>query len=118
MKKLLWLDDIRDPYENDWLNFSPIGKDVEVHWVKSHFDFIDWILDNGLPDGVCFDHDLGEGITVGDGYLCAKFLCHYCLVEHLPTPPYNIHSANPVGKENIKCFIENFNSFRPDMNEL
>ena len=40
MKKLLWLDDVRNPFENDWLNFSPIGKNVEVHWVKSYDEFI------------------------------------------------------------------------------
>ena len=62
MKKLLWLDDVRNPFENDWLNFSPIGKNVEVHWVKSYDEFIKWITDNGVPDAVCFDHDLGYRI--------------------------------------------------------
>lgn len=27
MKTLLWLDDVRNPSQNDWLNFSPIGKE-------------------------------------------------------------------------------------------
>ena len=50
MKKLLWLDDVRNPFENDWLNFSPIGKNVEVHWVKSYDDFI-----KALGKDLCID---------------------------------------------------------------
>lgn len=33
MKKLLWLDDIRNPSESDWLTYNPINHD-EVIWVK------------------------------------------------------------------------------------
>jgi len=61
MKTLLWLDDVRDPLTNDWLNFSPIGKDVDVHWVTNYQEFVDWIMSYGLPDAVCFDHDLNDG---------------------------------------------------------
>lgn len=61
MKTLLWLDDVRDPFQNDWLNFSPIGKNVDVTWVTNYQEFIDWIMINGLPDAVCFDHDLNDG---------------------------------------------------------
>ena len=131
MKKLLWLDDCRNPFENDWLNFSPIGKNVEVHWVKSYDEFIKWITDNGVPDAVCFDHDLGYRIDPNSevsyhngeisaysllpydeeektGYDCAKALGYLCTELNVPYPLYNIQSANPVGKANIKCYIENF----------
>ena len=107
MKNLLWLDDVRDPFEDDWLNFSPIGKNVEVHWIKTYDEFVEWINDCGIPDGICFDHDLGDPFD-GDGYDCAKFLCEYCQNNNLQVPPYNIQSANPVGKENIRSYIENF----------
>lgn len=64
MKKLLWLDDIRSPFEllpggSTWLVFSPIKSSFETYWVKSYNEFVDWIKINGLPDGICFDHDLG-----------------------------------------------------------
>lgn len=133
MKNLLWLDDVRDPFEDDWLNFSPIGKmNIEVHWVKSYDEFAEWINDYGIPDGICFDHDLGYIIDPNidkieyingeisvfsllpyndderTGYDCAKFLCEYCQNNNLQIPPYAIQSANPVGKENIKCYLENF----------
>jgi len=62
MKTLLFIDDYRDPFDTevDWLVFSPIGKNVVIHWVKSYTEFINWILSNGIPDGICFDHDLGK----------------------------------------------------------
>lgn len=30
MKTLLWVDDARNPFEDDWLNFSPIGRNCLV----------------------------------------------------------------------------------------
>ena len=59
MKTLLWLDDIRDPNTNDWLNFSCLPQPIKVTWVKTYEEFIEFINTNGLPDGVNFDHDLG-----------------------------------------------------------
>lgn len=105
MKTLLWIDDIRDPSENDWLIFSPIGRDVDVHWVKSYSEFTEWVMRNGLPNAICFDHDLGEE---KDGYDCAKWLVDYCIDNHKKLPDYAIQSANPVGKENIDKLLKNY----------
>lgn len=105
-KTLLWLDDYRNPEKNDWLVFSPIGRDVNIIWVKSYNEFIDYIINNSLPDGICFDHDLGEEKT---GYDCAKWLVNYCMNNNLQLPVYAIQSANPVGKENIDKLLTNFN---------
>lgn len=104
-KKLLWLDDYRNPYENDWLIFSPIGKDVDVIWLKSYNEFIEYIEQNGIPDGICFDHDLGEEKT---GYDCAKWLVEYCMDNGLSIPKWNVQSSNPVGKDNINGLLNNF----------
>ena len=47
MKKLLWLDDYRNPFEDNWLNFSPIPiNQLEVVWVKSYNEFVEWIEKN------------------------------------------------------------------------
>lgn len=105
-KTLLWLDDARDPMENDWLNFSPIGKDVDVFWVTTYQEFVDWIMCNGLPDAICFDHDLGT--HNGNGMECATWLVNYCLDTKNNLPKYAIQSANPVGKQNINSLLENF----------
>lgn len=113
MKTLLWIDDVRDPFQNDWLNFSPIGKNVDVTWVTNYQEFIDWIMIYGLPDGICFDHDLGSNEKTG--YDCAKWLVEYCMNNNKPLPEYAIQSANPVGKENINSLLTNFNKFNKNV---
>jgi len=115
MKKLIWLDDQRNPYSN-WIECSPIGKCVDIIWCKSYTEFIRWITDNGLPDAICFDHDLGDEI-IGfpsdekTGYDCAKWLVRYCEDNDLKLPKWNIQSSNPVGKENIKSLLTNFEKY-------
>lgn len=108
MKKiLLWLDDARNPFENNWIPvFSPIGKDIHVEWVKTQTEFQDYIMIHGLPDAICFDHDLGT--QNGDGYECAKWLCKYCDYYEKKLPAYAVQSANPVGKQNIISYLENY----------
>lgn len=109
-KKLLWLDDIRNPDESDWLNFSPIPRPFDVFWVNSYLEFINWILENGLPDGICFDHDLGgdEFSNEKTGYDCAKWLVNYCIDNNETLPKWNVHSSNSAGKENINKLFLNF----------
>lgn len=128
MKRLLWLDDLRNPLEDDWLRFSPIDKPFEVTWVKSFKEFVEFIAAKGLPDAICFDHDLGlpkqlelrlEGNskrlsrkiankTEKSGYDCAKWLVDYCIDTGVHLPPYAVHSFNPVGKANIEGLLSNF----------
>tara|TARA_R110000796_G_scaffold159388_3_gene276165 strand:- start:866 stop:1249 length:384 start_codon:yes stop_codon:yes gene_type:complete len=117
MKNLLWLDDVRDPYENDgdWLVFSPISRPYNVVWVKTYQEFVEWIQENGIPDGICFDHDLGwdeHDTETPSGFDCAKWLVDYCLDNNTDFPKYNIQSANPVGKDNINGIIQSFRKFK------
>lgn len=126
-KNLLWLDDIRNPFENDWLIFSPIEHPFETIWVKTYNEFTDWITTNGLPDGICFDHDLGRDLQdkkvaggmskrqarreregTKTGMDCAKWLVEYCLDNNLKLPLYNIQSANICGKDNIDGLLKSF----------
>jgi len=108
LKTLLWLDDLRDPTDSrmDWLAYSPIGREVEVVWLKDYYQFRNWIQQHGLPDGICFDHDLGEDTLTG--YDCAKWLVDYCLDNQLLPPVWSSQSANPVGKANINRLLRNF----------
>ena len=112
IKTLLWLDDIRDPFDKriDWLKFSPIGRTVDVFWVTSYQEFVDHIIIYGLPDGICFDHDLGT--HNGNGHQCAKWLVNYCLDNDEELPLYGIQSSNPVGKENIDKLLKSFIKFK------
>jgi len=104
MQKLLWLDDERDPTEPRWQTYYPIP-DPSVVWVKSHAEFVDWITEHSIPDAICFDHDLGDGLS---GMECAKWLTEYCMDNDLNLPAWNIQSANPIGKENIASLLSSF----------
>lgn len=125
-KILIFLDDARNPYEHNWLNFSPVNDYSDVVWLKNYNEFVGWIEKNGLPYAICFDHDLEfqhyqhkmddyemnqDEYIEKTGYHCAKWLVEYCLDRNLPIPHYNIQSANPVGKENIRTILENYKKY-------
>lgn len=107
MKKL-YLDDIRIPKTDGW--------DI----VRSHKEFVEWITINGIPDEISFDHDLADihynpstqvqGFKYHEetGYDSAKWLCQYCWDNGIPLPKWNVHSANPVGRDNINNLLRNF----------
>lgn len=129
--KLLWLDDIRDPNKNpEWLVFSPIEQPFQVIWVLDYDEFKDWIIENGLPDGISFDYDLGldkvhikkemsksalkrfrKTEEYKNGADCATFLVDYCNENNKEIPPFNIHSANRQGKEIITEILGGSNKF-------
>jgi len=114
---ILWLDDIRDPekpfrgdpeypswswvYNKSYFEFD----DPKVIWVKDYEEFKSWIKDNGLPDAICFDHDLGYGPS---GKAAAAWLVEYCIDNQKPLPLYASQSDNPVGRENILSLLDNF----------
>lgn len=105
--QVLWLDDIRDPHLPYFKSMIPQEfLDSELTWVKSYQEFIDWINERGLPDLICFDHDLGIGKT---GYDAAKFIVEYALDNDTTIPKWIIQSANPVGSVNIDSLLKNFN---------
>ena len=134
MKTLLWLDDIRNPKEiysngKTWAeSYSPIEPTFALVWAKNYNDFTKYISEYGMPTAICFDHDLGMDAqlshrqlgaskrlsrklakqTEKTGYDAAKWLVDYCIDNNKELPLYNIQSMNPVGKENIKCLLENF----------
>lgn len=97
MKTLLWLDDLRNPFDKN--NLSNWNKNLlDIVWVRNYDEFIDYIYHNGVPDIVSFDHDLGEDKSGAD---CANYLGEYCVETNTNIPEWYVHSANPVGKENI-----------------
>jgi hypothetical protein len=109
-KTLIFLDDVRNPFENDWLAFSPVNDYQEVIWLKDYYQFVDYIDTKGLPYVICFDHDLGTE-DEKTGYDAAKYLVDYCLDRNLSLPLYNIQSANPVGKANIDGVLKSYQKY-------
>jgi hypothetical protein len=120
-KTYLFLDDIRTP--ESAFNHTKFPLFLKEKWdiVRNFNEFTEYIITNGLPDIVSFDHDLAqvhydpttwvEGLKYDEetGLDCAKWLVEYCMNNNLPLPKYNVHSQNPVGKENIEKYLNNFN---------
>lgn len=120
MKTILWLDDIRNPFVEGmdwWFTIQYLkeeyleidDEECEVHWVKTQSEFENYIKENGLPDLISFDNDLGIGN--GEGYDCAKWLVEYCMNNNVQLPEWYVHSANPVAQENINQLLSNFTKY-------
>lgn len=121
----LFLDDERAPRDVKWVELPP------ANWVivRSYDAFVKTIEEKGVPEFVTFDHDLGPKAyaeytwahsnknvnrgkfnyeTLGEktGFDCAKWFVQYCLDNNKKIPDYQVHSMNPIGKENIISLIE------------
>ena len=63
-KTLLWLDDWRNPIDNpEWIKmFCPQAffENWSILWAKNYNEFVDILDSEGLPDYICFDHDLAD----------------------------------------------------------
>lgn len=133
MKKL-FLDDIRIPKDAIGLVSSNLNQfywDNDWSIVRNYFEFCNYIQKFGLPDFISFDHDLSddhyndlfsdENWSKNDndivlkydeykektGYECAKWLVDWCLENEKSLPQFVVHSANPVGKQNIETYLNN-----------
>jgi len=122
---LLWLDDVRDPFsvDNKWISkYAPEYFEVKnsVVWVKNYKEFTNWILNNGLPEKIAFDHDLADRYYDNQtqqenviwhektGMDCAKWVVDYCIDYKQPLPLWVCQSANPVGAENINKLLTSY----------
>lgn len=79
----------------------PVDDTVIV--VRSVDEAIKYIIDNGCPQHIMFDHDLGDNVPNGKDL--AQWLIDRDMdYGHQFFPKgfsYSIHSQNPIGKENI-----------------
>jgi hypothetical protein len=122
----IFLDDERSPQQVTWIDM-PLGPWVVV---RNYDEFVDYITKNGIPSFVSFDHDLADEhyrpemynpdkklymsfYTDGTfkektGLACAQWLVEKCLNENITFPDYQVHSMNPIGRENIAGYIESF----------
>ena len=117
----LFLDDYRIPTHVTWVKI-PDYQHYTV--VRNYKQFVDLIELRGLPQFICYDHDLADDhynqshvrsdinydkYEEKTGYHCAQWLINYCIDKKIKHPPYIVHSLNPVGKDNIISLIESYN---------
>lgn len=95
MKYSLYLDDQRVSPDERWIV------------VRSYDEAVSYIKRHGVPSFISFDHDLGEGKTGLD-------FAHWLIDQHLDGNrlpdnfSFSVHSANPVGAENIRKLLAVF----------
>lgn len=106
MEYVLFLDDEREP------SSSLLAQHERVIVCRSYDEAVKVVRENGMPDYVCFDHDLGPESKTGHDF--AKWLVEraiYLMEETLECPPvfgYSVHSQNPVGAANIRGVIDGY----------
>lgn len=113
----IYLDDVRTPVENDW------------YVVRNYNEFVHLVNKTGLDkiDEISLDHDLGDeamteyytnvknfnkldynNINEKTGMDCAKFLVNKSLDDNIAIPQIYVHSANPIGSNNMISYINNY----------
>lgn len=131
-RTLLWLDDYRDPFLNTE-KLVPVQLNLDIKWVVNYEEFVEWIKENGLPAAISYDHDLADEhytpeeywddytaskkyqdsktYTEKTGLDCVKFIIEYIMDTNIPEedmPLTFVHSANPVGADNIRLLWRSF----------
>lgn len=91
----VWLDDERDP--KDLYIQSHFGSDGDEVWAKTA-DVAIAHLATGRVTSISLDHDLGMSKT---GMDVAKYIEEQAFLGNLPRLVWNVHSLNPVGRQNI-----------------
>lgn len=93
----LYVDDIRDPKQPRWWQFW------KERWTvaRTHDEAIRLLTDNDV-NTLSLDHDLG---TYETGYDIAKWLEKRAYYGFRVPDNVLIHSANPVGRSNIRAAI-------------
>ncbi len=89
----LFIDDERNPPDNTWIV------------TRSSSNALEYIRNNGMPNFISFDHDLGGDDTT---MIFLKNLVDNVWNGTDSPPDYKVHSANPVGSLNIISFMESW----------
>jgi len=115
--KYLFLDDERKPRDVTWVLIGGVGSwGADWHVVRSLEEAKEWVLKNGFPDVISFDHDLGMDHYAGNyddgktGFDFAKWLVEHDMDTNSMPPDFKftIHSKNPIGSENIRELMEGY----------
>lgn len=91
----LFIDDERMPTEPDWFV------------ARNSYQAICALVMYGMPYEIAFDHDLGGQDT---SMVFINKLVDFLndgAVEFPEDFKYSVHSQNPIGAENIRCYMNN-----------
>ncbi len=109
----LFLDDERKPRDVKWAPSEVYNKYITDEWeiCTTKFSMIQVIFQHEkiAPSFISFDHDLGEYESTG--YDAARWLVEMDMNEVIKIPDnftFYVHSKNPVGKENIEKYLNNY----------
>ena len=107
MTYTLYLDDVRDP--QDTYQNQDTGS-----WVvcRGYDEAVQEMTQRGWPSMVSFDHDLGDGVPTGMDF--ARYLVEQDMAsDGMPNGfRYAVHSANPVGRDNIIGLLTGYLRFK------
>ena len=67
------------------------------------------LLRAGGVTEISLDHDLGDDQKFGTGYDVAVFIEEGAFFGNVRPVRWSIHSANPVGRQNMQAALENAN---------
>ena len=106
----LYLDDIRHPHQSGY---------QDNEWIVCRNDktFKDMFMSfDSIITHISFDHDIdsyNDDGTEVTGYDCVKWLCDYIQDNNIDISKLTIltHTANVVGKENMKAYWDNFKNY-------
>lgn len=115
----LFLDDERNLEDVTWAPWQVRYMYRNEEWVvaRSYGDAMIEILNRGFPKFISFDHDLGDE-TKYTGYDLAKQLVENDIIsgDKESRQAYKfcidfdffVHSKNPIGKQNIESYLNNY----------
>lgn len=95
----LFIDDLRDPPEGEWTVVRSTAEAIAL-------------CRDGVPEFISFDHDLGGDDRAFD-------FVKWMIDQDLDRPgfipatfDYTIHSANPIGADNIQALLDRYLAYR------
>ena len=94
MKLRVYLDDCRP---------KPEGFDIRVLTAQDAID----ILIQCQVEHISLDHDLGNEMDVGNGYMVAKWIEEAAYLGKIPRLTWAIHSQNSVGAASMRAALTN-----------
>lgn len=106
----IFLDDERYPKDVTWIKYP---ENIEWFIVRTQHYFMSLLEDEEF-NIITFDHDIecydeeGREVT---GYDLLKYVLDYFQINNKKIPAMYFHSMNPVGKENMEAYYNNFVNF-------